>query len=101
MAAGGSWGIYSLDGLRLLLAGAGGCALFAYSAWALEHLDIDGAPWRLLTVVPFTVCIVRYGMLLRDGAGEAPEETLFTDRCLMIAGAAWLLLFALSVHAAG
>jgi decaprenyl-phosphate phosphoribosyltransferase len=94
-------GQYSLSGLRVLLAACGGCALFAYSAWALEHLDVDGAPWRLLTVVPFTVGIVRYGTLLRDGAGEAPEETLFTDRWLVVAGAAWLLLFGLSVHAAG
>jgi decaprenyl-phosphate phosphoribosyltransferase len=94
-------GHYSLRELRVLLAASGGCALFAYGAWALEHLDVDGAPWRQLTVVPFTLCMVRYGTRLRDGDGEAPEETLFTDRWLIVGGTAWLLLFGLSVHATG
>ncbi|HEY5187451.1 MAG TPA: decaprenyl-phosphate phosphoribosyltransferase [Solirubrobacteraceae bacterium] len=89
---------YTHGGLRLLLAGSAGCALFAYAVWAFQ--DIDGFPWRLLTVVPFTVCLLRYGALIRGGGGEAPEEMVLTDRPLIIGGAVWLLLFALSVHAA-
>ena len=58
-------------------------------------------PWRLLTAVPFAVCLLRYGALVRGGGGEAPEEMLLSDRVLLLAGVAWLMLFALSVHAAG
>ena len=65
--------------------------------WAFN--DIDGFPWRMLTVIPFTFCLLRYGALIRRGGGEAPEEMLLTDRALIIGGAAWMLLFALSVHA--
>ena len=92
---------YSFGGLRLLFAGSCGCALFAYSVWAFELPDVDGVPWRLLTAIPFTACLLRYGALVRNGAGEAPEEVLLSDRWLAGGGIAWLVLFALSVHAAG
>jgi hypothetical protein len=37
---------------------------------------------------------------VRAGAGEAPEELILRDRLLQLAAVAWLVLFALSVHAA-
>lgn len=92
---------YSPSSLRILLIGSGAGALFAYCVWAFGLLDVDGVPWRLLTVIPFTACLLRYGTLVRAGSGEAPEETLLSDRRLAIGGIVWLLLFALSVHAAG
>ncbi len=70
---------YTPGSLRLLIAGSGASALFAYSIWAFELSDADGAPWRLLSVIPFTACLLRYGALVRTGAGEAPEETLLSD----------------------
>lgn len=90
---------YTPGGLRLLLSGSAGCALFAYCVWAFELPDLDDVPWRLLTVIPFAFCILRYASLVRSGAGEAPEETVVSDRPLLIGAGAWLLLFAVSVHA--
>ena len=57
-------------------------------------------PWRLLTIAPFAVCLLRYGRLVLAGAGEAPEDVLFRDRTLQLIGLVWLVLFALGVHAA-
>lgn len=94
-------GRYRLGALRMVLVASGACAVVAYTVWALEIIAINGVPWRLLTVVPFAACVIRYGVLLRGGAGEAPEETLLGDRWLLVAGALWLLLFGLAVHAAG
>jgi decaprenyl-phosphate phosphoribosyltransferase len=104
--AGGTGGrrvleLYSAARLRLILAGSAAGALFAYCVWAFQLPDVDGFPWRPLTVVPFAVCLLRYGMLLQAGAGEAPEDLLLGDRWLLAAGATWLVLFALGVHAAG
>jgi decaprenyl-phosphate phosphoribosyltransferase len=90
---------YSERGLRLLLAGSGGIALFAYWVWAFGVPDIDGVPWRPMTAVPFTVCLLRYGSRVRAGGGEAPEEMVLTDWVLILGGLAWLILFALNVHA--
>lgn len=90
---------YTPGRLRLLLSGSAGCALFAYYVWAFELPDLDDVPWRLLTVIPFTLCVLRYGSLVRAGDGEAPEELILSDRLLLSGAIGWLLLFAVSVHA--
>ncbi|MFZ1994199.1 MAG: decaprenyl-phosphate phosphoribosyltransferase, partial [Solirubrobacteraceae bacterium] len=92
---------YTREGLRRVLALAGAGALFAYCVWAFELPDIDGIPWRLLTVVPFAVCLLRYGTVVQSGVGEAPEEILTADRTIALAAVTWLLLFIMSVNAAG
>lgn len=92
---------YSASTLRLIEAGSGAVAMFAYCVWALAIPDVDDLPWRSLTIIPFAICLVRYGRLIRSGAGEAPEELLLSDRWLLAAGVAWLVVFALSVHVAG
>jgi len=68
--------------------------------WAFKLPSVDGVPWRPLTIIPFAACIARYGTLVAAGEGESPEELLLRDRLLQIAGVAWLVLFALGVHAA-
>jgi decaprenyl-phosphate phosphoribosyltransferase len=93
--------MYSAQRLRLIIAGSAAVALFAYGAWAFAASDIDGIPWQPLTIVPFAACLLRYGILIRRGGGEAPEELLLSDRWLQAGALAWLVLFALSVHAAG
>jgi decaprenyl-phosphate phosphoribosyltransferase len=91
---------YSEARLRVILALSGLVAVFAYSMWAFALPAVDGFPWRPLTIIPFAACLLRYGVLLQRGAGEAPEDLLLGDRLLMLAGLAWLVLFALGVHAA-
>jgi decaprenyl-phosphate phosphoribosyltransferase len=90
---------YSERGLRLLLAGSGAVALFAYWVWAFDVPDVDGVPWRPLTALPFTFCLLRYAARIRSGHGEAPEEMILGDPALILGGLAWLILFALNVHA--
>jgi decaprenyl-phosphate phosphoribosyltransferase len=92
--------MYSDSRLRLILVGSGAVALFAYGVWAFALPDVHGIPWRPLTIVPFAACLIRYAMLVRAGGGEAPEELLL-DRWLALGGVAWLVVFALGVHAAG
>jgi decaprenyl-phosphate phosphoribosyltransferase len=91
---------YSELRLRLIMAASIAGAVFAYSVWAFQLPVVDGVPWRLLTIAPFAICLLRYGRLVLAGAGEAPEDVLFRDRLLQLAGLVWLVLFALGVHAA-
>jgi len=83
-----------------IIAASAGIAVFAYCIWAFKLTGAGGIPWRQLTIAPFAACLVRYGVMLTRGSGEAPEELLLTDRPLQLAGALWLVLFALSVSAA-
>jgi decaprenyl-phosphate phosphoribosyltransferase len=92
---------YSSRALGLIIAGAIAVAVVAYCVWAFSLPSVRGIPWRPLTLVPFAACLFRYGWLVRQGAGEAPEDVLLSDRPLLFAGLAWLALFALEVHAAG
>ncbi|MBV9940764.1 MAG: decaprenyl-phosphate phosphoribosyltransferase [Solirubrobacterales bacterium] len=92
---------YGAARLRLIVIGSAALALFAYVVWAFALADIDGIPWRPLTIIPFAACLTRYGALVRTGGGEAPEELLLGDRWLALAGVVWLAVFGLSVHAAG
>ena len=89
---------YGESWLRLLVILSAVCAVFAYGVWASQLAVIDGIPWRPLTIVPFAACLLRYGMLLRAGEGEAPEEVLFRDRWLLVFIAVWLVLFGFAVH---
>ena len=84
----------------MTIAASGLGELVAYCVWALEVPAVHGVPWRLLTIIPFSACLLRYWSLLRAGDGEAPEDLLLGDRPLVLAGFVWLLLFALEVHAA-
>jgi decaprenyl-phosphate phosphoribosyltransferase len=91
---------YSESRLRVILAASAAAALFAYCVWAFQLPFIDGVPWRLLTIVPFVACLLRYGRVIAGGEGEAPEDVLYRDRAFQLVGLAWLVLFALGVHAA-
>lgn len=92
---------YTEARLRVILIGSAAVALLAYTVWAFDLPDIDGVPWRPLTILPVAACLLRYGWLIRAGRGEAPEDLVLGDRVLQLAGLAWVVLFALGVHAAG
>ncbi len=92
---------YSPPLLNLIIAGSAAVALFAYCVWAFELPDVDGVPWRTLTIVPFAACLTRYFVRVRRGDGEAPEDLVLVDRLLLLAGIVWVVLFAFSVHASG
>jgi decaprenyl-phosphate phosphoribosyltransferase len=92
---------YTGPRLRLMLAGSAAGALVSYCVWAFQLADVNGTPWRPLTVLPFVACLMRYGADMRRGDGESPEELVIADRWLLLAGGAWLVLFALGVQAGG
>jgi decaprenyl-phosphate phosphoribosyltransferase len=92
---------YTERRLLVILVASAALALFAYCLWAFELPSVNGIPWRPLTIIPFAACLARYGMLIRAGGGEAPEDLVLRDPPLLVAGITWLVLFALGVHAAG
>jgi decaprenyl-phosphate phosphoribosyltransferase len=90
---------YTEPRLRALLLASGCGAVLAYVGWATVVPVRGGVPWRLSTIVPFVVCIARYGVLVRAGRVEAPEDLIVRDRPLLVGAVSWLVLFALSVNA--
>lgn len=90
---------YNADFLRMVIAAASAVALGAYCLWAFDSPHGSGFHWREATILPFTIALLRYGLLVTGGRGGAPEEILLGDRFIQVAGAAWLLTFALGLSA--
>ncbi len=88
---------YTAEFLRLVLAVTAAVALGAYCLWAFALTHATGNPWRELTIAPFTVAMLRYGLLVSSGGAGAPEEVLFGDRFIQLTGGVWLTMLALSL----
>jgi decaprenyl-phosphate phosphoribosyltransferase len=88
---------YTPEFLRLVLTVACAVAVGAYCLWAFEGRHPHQPPWRELTIVPFTVALLRYGLLVCRGSGSSPEDILLRDRFMAVVGAAWVALFAFSL----
>ena len=91
---------YSPSFLRYVRSTTSAVALTAYCLWAFEKADAttNGA-WFQLSIVPFVLAILRYGLLLDAGRGGAPEDLVLRDRTLEVLGAVWVVLFAVGVYA--
>ena len=93
--------VYSGDFLRYVRSVSSSVAIAAYCLWAFEKAEVAGAPlWFELSIVPFVLGVLRYGLLLETGRGGAPEELVLSDRSLQVMGAAWLACFAAGVYVA-
>jgi decaprenyl-phosphate phosphoribosyltransferase len=86
---------YSAEFLRVVIAIACAAALGAYCVWAFEAISPTAVPWREITIVPFTIAVLRYLLIVMRGGGAAPEEVLFGDRFMQITGVTWLVMFGL------
>jgi decaprenyl-phosphate phosphoribosyltransferase len=85
----------------LLLAGVAlSVMVVGYGLWAAGRPEGGDVPWNELSAVPFAAWLARYGVLVGQGHGEAPEELVLGDRLLLACSALWLLLFAIGVHVA-
>lgn len=93
---------YSLSYLRYVWTVASGVAVTAYCLWAFEHsAATGGSPWYELSIVPFTLAVLRYALVLDRGGGTAPDEVALRDRTLQVLGLAWVVVFGAGVYFGG
>lgn len=88
---------YNADFLRMVIGSASAVALGAYCLWAFGAPRGGTFAWREATIVPFTIALLRYALLVTGGRGGAPEEILFRDRFIQLTGVAWVVTFALGL----
>jgi decaprenyl-phosphate phosphoribosyltransferase len=72
--------------------------IISYCLWAFDHPKTSAIPWWGLSIVPFVIGILRYGLLVDRGQGGAPEEIMLRDPGMRLIGAVWLALFLGSVY---
>ena len=95
---------YSRAYLRSVLVLSATVTITAYCLWAFENVKAvtrtqgHAAFWFQLSIVPFTLALLRYGLLIDQGHGGAPEDVVLNDRLLLALGGLWAVVFALGVY---
>jgi decaprenyl-phosphate phosphoribosyltransferase len=93
---------YSRDYLRFLTTMTAGVTITAYCLWAFEQsAGVPGIPWYELSIIPFVLFVLRYGLLVGNGRGSAPEELVLGDRGLQLGAIAWVLVYGAGVYLGG
>jgi decaprenyl-phosphate phosphoribosyltransferase len=72
-------------------------AITAYGLWTFGGHHGDAQPWAALSIVPYVLGLMRYVMLIEEGAGEEPEQTLLRDRGMQMCLLAWAVVFGAAV----
>jgi decaprenyl-phosphate phosphoribosyltransferase len=93
-------GEYTTGYLRVVLAVSCSATLVSYCQWAFETRDVAQSDWPLyeLSIVPMLTALLRYGLVLEQGHGAAPEDVFAGDRVMQLLGVAWLVVFGLAVY---
>ena len=60
-----------------------------YGLWAFER-DGANASWYSVTMIPFTIAILRYAVDVDGGLAGEPEEIALKDRVLQLLAVAWI-----------
>lgn len=71
-----------------------------YGLWAFDkNSGHDTNVWYALSMVPFTIAILRYAVVVDGGTAGEPEEIAFGDRILQILALAWIVCVGVAVYA--
>lgn len=75
--------------------------VLSYASWALQSVGSDVfTPVLALSVLPFLLTLMRYSLLVSNGAGETPEALIGRDRPLVAMGVCWIGLCVIGLYAA-
>lgn len=86
---------YTPGYLQMMLGVSATIALVGYILWAFEIVEssVASIPYATLSIIPFTLAIMRYARDAEQAKAEAPEDAVFADKALLVLGIIWLLLF--------
>ncbi|TDQ04992.1 decaprenyl-phosphate phosphoribosyltransferase [Labedaea rhizosphaerae] len=89
---------YSSSYLRFVWATSAAIMIMTYGLWAFEIHQHARSVWPVISMVPFTIAVLRYAVDVDGGNAGEPEEIALRDRVLQVLGAAWVATLALSVY---
>jgi decaprenyl-phosphate phosphoribosyltransferase len=80
---------YTASYLRFVWTLSATATVLCYGLWAFER-DGNYASWYAVTIVPFTIAILRYAVDVDGGLAGEPEEIALKDRVLQLLAVAWI-----------
>ena len=91
---------YSESYLRFVWSLAAAVTITAYSLWAFEISTDSGVNWQAISIAPFVMGLLRYGVDIDRGLAGEPEDAVLRDPVLVVIAAAWVTVFAIGVYTA-
>ena len=92
---------YTPTYLRFVWTLAATAVVLSYALWGFDlsqQVSGHAAVWYQVSMVPFTVAILRYAADVDRGDGGAPDEIALRDRTLQLLAVAWLVTIGIAVY---
>ena len=92
---------YTPTYLRFVWTLAATAVVLSYALWGFQlSQEVDGAAavWYQVSMVPFTVAILRYAADVDRGEGGAPDEIALRDRTLQVLALAWVVCIVIAAY---
>ncbi len=80
---------YTSSYLRFVWTLAATAVVLCYGLWAFERDGTHGS-WFAISMIPFTVAILRYAVDIDGGIAGEPEDIALHDRVLQLLAVAWI-----------
>ncbi len=81
---------YTTTYLRFVWTLSATAVVVCYGLWAFERDGTGGGSWFVVSMIPFTVAILRYAVDVDGGMAGEPEEIALRDRVLQFLAVAWI-----------
>ncbi|MEE3852239.1 decaprenyl-phosphate phosphoribosyltransferase [Gordonia sp. LSe1-13] len=88
---------YTTTYLRFVWTLSATAVVVFYGLWAFDNADTNVA--YSVSMVPFTIAILRYAVDIDGGQAGEPEEIALGDRVLQLLAVAWLVCVGVAVYA--
>lgn len=92
---------YTPTYLRFVWTLAATAVVMSYALWGFQlSTEVGGMAgvWYQISMVPFTIAILRYAADVDRGAGGAPDEMALSDRVLQALALLWIICIVLAVY---
>lgn len=92
---------YTPTYLRFVWTLAATAVVMSYALWGFQlSTEVGGMAgvWYQISMVPFTIAILRYAADVDRGAGGAPDEMALSDRVLQALALLWIFCIVLAVY---
>ncbi|MGE2691710.1 decaprenyl-phosphate phosphoribosyltransferase [Mycolicibacterium pulveris] len=81
---------YTSSYLRFVWTLSATTLVLCYGLWAFERDDSGGTSWFVVSMIPFTIAILRYAVDVDGGLAGEPEEIALKDRVLQLLAVTWI-----------
>ncbi|MFE3289573.1 decaprenyl-phosphate phosphoribosyltransferase [Rhodococcus sp. NPDC059234] len=91
---------YTATYLRFVWTLSATAVVICYGLWAFEQDRAHASNWFAISMIPFTIAILRYAVDVDGGEAGEPEEIALGDRVLQLLAIAWIGVVGVAVYIA-